>query len=57
MVLVRMYFVFWHSLQHVLRLSPRLDCAAPAEGRRLPARELLRQLAFFSRRAALLLLG
>ena len=41
------YFVFWHSLQHVLRLVPLLGYMAP--GRRGPP--LAAELAFFFRRA------
>ena len=42
------YFVFWHSLQHVLRLAPLLGYAASAEQPWLaPGREV----AFFVRRA------
>ncbi len=52
---VGVYFVFWHSLQHVQRLVPLLGYAAPA-GQFRPARELLRQMGFFLRRAAPLLL-
>jgi Brp/Blh family beta-carotene 15,15'-monooxygenase len=54
---VAVYFVFWHSLQHVLRLNgwlgyPRAG-AVSAPRRRF---ELLAQLTFFLRRAAPLLL-
>lgn len=48
---VGVYFVFWHSLQHVLRMNRWLGYAAP--GARLA---LLPQLGFFLRRAAPLLL-
>ncbi|MBD2724400.1 Brp/Blh family beta-carotene 15,15'-dioxygenase [Hymenobacter armeniacus] len=48
---VGVYFVFWHSLQHVLRMNRWLGY--PAAGPRLA---LLPQLAFFWRRAAPLLL-
>ncbi|HEX8327906.1 MAG TPA: Brp/Blh family beta-carotene 15,15'-dioxygenase [Hymenobacter sp.] len=48
---VGVYFVFWHSLQHVLRMNHWLGYTAP---RARPA--LLPQLAFFLRRAAPLLL-
>ena len=48
---VGVYFVFWHSLQHVLRMNHWLGYPAP------DARQaLLPQLAFFLRRAAPLLL-
>ncbi|WP_375417555.1 Brp/Blh family beta-carotene 15,15'-dioxygenase [uncultured Hymenobacter sp.] len=53
---VGVYFIFWHSLQHVLRLTPLLGYAAPAGVPGQPGRELLRQLGFFIRRAAPLLL-
>ena len=42
------YFVFWHSLRHVLRLVPLLGYTA-RPGRRGPA--LARELGFFLRRA------
>lgn len=48
---VGVYFVFWHSLQHVLRMNHWLGY--PTSGARLA---LLPQLAFFLRRAAPLLL-
>ncbi len=52
---VAVYFVFWHSLQHILRLNGWLGYASGTSG---PASrsELLRQLGFFLRRAAPLLL-
>ena len=50
------YFVFWHSLQHVLRMTGWLGYPATA-GHPTPARAaLLPQLLFFLRRAAPLLL-
>ena len=49
---VAVYFVFWHSLQHVLRLNGWLGFAEV----RGQAPRLLPQLAFFLRRAAPLLL-
>jgi len=49
------YFVFWHSLQHVLRLSPLLGYAA-APGPAGPGRALWHELLFFARRARPLLL-
>ena len=52
MLSVSVYFVFWHSLQHVLRLTGWLGYAAAAGAG--PA--LLPQLGFFLRRAAPLLL-
>lgn len=52
---VAVYFVFWHSLQHVLRLTGWLGYAA-APGQPRPAADLLPRLAFFLRRAAPLLL-
>ena len=52
---VAVYFIFWHSLQHVLRLTGWLGYA-PASGRPRPAADLLPRLAFFLRRAAPLLL-
>ena len=52
---VGVYFVFWHSLQHVLRLNGWLGYA-PAAGRPAAGPDLLAQLAFFLRRAAPLLL-
>ncbi|MFD1466724.1 Brp/Blh family beta-carotene 15,15'-dioxygenase [Hymenobacter caeli] len=52
---VGVYFVFWHSLQHVLRLTSWLGYApAPGSPRTGPA--LWPQLGFFLRRAAPLLL-
>ena len=55
---VGVYFVFWHSLQHVQRLVPLLGYAAPGQSHQpqRPWRELLRQMGFFLRRAAPLLL-
>ena len=62
---VGVYFVYWHSLQHVQRLVPLLGYATPTgqpgAGRPgavqpVPLRELLRQMGFFMRRAAPLLL-
>lgn len=50
---VAVYFVFWHSLQHVLRLTGWLGYAGQRPGG-LPA--LAAQLGFFLRRAAPLLL-
>ena len=52
---VGVYFVFWHSLQHVLRLNGWLGYA-PTTGQRFSWLALLAQLAFFLRRAAPLLL-
>ena len=52
---VAVYFVFWHSLQHILRLNGWLGYANPAR-RRVHRSELLAQLGFFLRRAAPLLL-
>lgn len=52
---VGVYFVFWHSLQHALRLTGWLGYA-PAAGPAQPDPALLPQLAFFLRRAAPLLL-
>ena len=52
---VAVYFVFWHSLQHVLRMNRVMGYAADtAPG--YNGRELLRQLGFFTRRALPLLL-
>ena len=48
------YFVFWHSLQHVLRLTPLLGYA-PGPARTWPA--LGQELAFFVRRAWPMLLA
>ena len=45
------YFVFWHSLQHVLRMNQLMDRASAAERRSLWA-----ELGFFLRRSAPLLL-
>ena len=54
---VGVYFVFWHSLQHVLRLTGWLGYAAGSAQRPEAGRgNLLAQLAFFLRRAAPLLL-
>lgn len=50
---VVVYFVFWHSLQHVLRLTGWLGYGP---GRPRAGRALLSQLGFFLRRAAPLLL-
>ncbi|AMJ64083.1 Brp/Blh family beta-carotene 15,15'-dioxygenase [Hymenobacter sp. PAMC 26628] len=49
------YFVFWHSLQHALRLTRLLGYAAPAQWAG-PGAALGRELAFFIRRALPLLL-
>jgi Brp/Blh family beta-carotene 15,15'-monooxygenase len=43
------YFVFWHSLQHVLRLAPLLGYRAAQPGR--PGLALGQELLFFMRRA------
>ena len=61
MLSLGVYFVFWHSLQHVLRLLPLLGYAAPNPdaapvGPQLAARELRRQLVFFLRQSVPLLL-
>ena len=54
---VGVYFVFWHSLQHVLRLTGWLGYAGPAQRTAGADRvHLLARLAFFLRRAAPLLL-
>ena len=53
---VAVYFVFWHSLQHVLRLSGWLGYPPRAAGGPGPRLSLLPQLGFFLRRAAPLLL-
>lgn len=50
---VAVYFVFWHSLQHVLRLTGWLGYGQPQLS---TGRALLPQLGFFLRRAAPLLL-
>lgn len=52
---VAVYFVFWHSLQHILRLNGWLGYASGARGQAVRL-ELLAQLGFFLRRAAPLLL-
>ncbi|WP_426060450.1 Brp/Blh family beta-carotene 15,15'-dioxygenase [Hymenobacter sp. B1770] len=52
---VAVYFVFWHSLQHILRLNGWLGYASGAKGQAARS-ELLAQLVFFLRRAAPLLL-
>ncbi|OGX86536.1 hypothetical protein BEN47_12830 [Hymenobacter lapidarius] len=52
---VAVYFVFWHSLQHILRLNGWLGYASGNNGQASRA-ELLGQLGFFLRRAAPLLL-
>ncbi|SFQ19711.1 Brp/Blh family beta-carotene 15,15'-dioxygenase [Hymenobacter arizonensis] len=52
---VAVYFVFWHSLQHILRLNGWLGYASGAKGKAARS-ELLAQLVFFLRRAAPLLL-
>lgn len=49
------YFVFWHSLQHVLRLNRLFGYAAPT-GRRWASSALGRELLFFGRQALPLLL-
>ncbi|HEX8427410.1 Brp/Blh family beta-carotene 15,15'-dioxygenase [Hymenobacter sp.] len=54
MLSVGVYFVFWHSLQHVLRLTQWLGYPAPVR-RRTAWVELGTQLRFFLRRAAPLL--
>ncbi|HEX8655971.1 MAG TPA: Brp/Blh family beta-carotene 15,15'-dioxygenase [Hymenobacter sp.] len=54
-VSVAVYFVFWHSLQHILRLNDWLGYARHAPTRTTRA-ELLAHLFFFLRRAAPLLL-
>lgn len=53
---VGVYFVFWHSLQHVLRLTGWLGYAGQAQRPGASRVDLLAQLAFFLRRAAPLLL-
>jgi len=52
---VAVYFVFWHSLQHILRVNDWLGYATTTQ-RRAHRVELLAQLVFFLRRAAPLLL-
>jgi Brp/Blh family beta-carotene 15,15'-monooxygenase len=52
---VAVYFVFWHSLQHILRLNGWLGYASEANGQATRS-DLLAQLVFFLRRAAPLLL-
>ena len=52
---VAVYFVFWHSLQHVLRMNRVMGYAADTAAG-YGGRELLRQLSFFTRRALPLLL-
>lgn len=52
---VAVYFVFWHSLQHILRLNSWLGYASGTTGQ-TSRPELLEQLGFFLRRAAPLLL-
>ena len=52
---VAVYFVFWHSLQHVLRMNRVMGYAADTAAG-YSGRELLRQLGFFTRRALPLLL-
>ena len=53
---VAVYFVFWHSLQHVLRMNRVMGYAVAGPAVRYDWRELLRQLSFFTRRALPLLL-
>ena len=53
---VGVYFVFWHSLQHVLRLTGWLGYAGQARHPELGQVNLLARLVFFLRRAAPLLL-
>ena len=53
---VSVYFVFWHSLQHVLRLTGWLGYAGSAQLPVASRGHLLARLAFFLRRAAPLLL-
>ena len=53
---VGVYFVFWHSLQHVLRLTGWLGYAKPGQRAGAGQVHLLARLAFFLRRAAPLLL-
>ncbi|UOR06612.1 Brp/Blh family beta-carotene 15,15'-dioxygenase [Hymenobacter aerilatus] len=50
------YFCFWHSLQHVLRLNPLLGYTAPANDRRAQGWALLREIGFFVRRSLPVLL-
>lgn len=50
------YFCFWHSLQHVLRLNPLLGYTAPARSRRAGWHRLLREISFFIRRSLPILL-
>ena len=52
---VGVYFVFWHSLQHVLRLTGWLGYAGPTQHLGAGRVHLLARLAFFLRRAAPLL--
>jgi Brp/Blh family beta-carotene 15,15'-monooxygenase len=52
---VAVYFVFWHSLQHILRLNGLLGYASGTTSKAARP-ELLAQLGFFLRRAAPLLL-
>ncbi|MDJ0366565.1 Brp/Blh family beta-carotene 15,15'-dioxygenase [Hymenobacter sp. H14-R3] len=53
---VAVYFVFWHSLQHVLRLTSWLGYAVGQQRGRPASPALLPRLAFFLKRAAPLLL-
>ena len=53
---VGVYFVFWHSLQHVLRLTGWLGYAGPSQLPGAGRGNLLARLVFFLRRAAPLLL-
>ncbi|UYZ62817.1 Brp/Blh family beta-carotene 15,15'-dioxygenase [Hymenobacter weizhouensis] len=48
---VGVYFVFWHSLQHVLRMTPLLGYSATQPGRLPGWTALGRQVVFFLRRA------
>ncbi|QNE39596.1 hypothetical protein F1C16_08560 [Hymenobacter sp. NBH84] len=53
---VGVYFCFWHSLQHVLRLNPLLGYTAPISSRRAKGWELMREIGFFVRRSLPILL-
>lgn len=50
------YFCFWHSLQHVLRLTPLLGYTAPARRRGVAWWALGREVGFFVRRSLPILL-
>ncbi|MBC6610069.1 Brp/Blh family beta-carotene 15,15'-dioxygenase [Hymenobacter sp. BT507] len=53
---VGIYFCFWHSLQHVLRLNPLLGYTAQTGSRRAKWGDLLREIGFFVRRSLPILL-